>query len=147
MRIWSLHPKYLDSKGLVALWREALLAKLVLEGKTVGYKNHPQLNRFKQASSPVDCINQYLSLIYKEASARGYNFNESKIEWDFHPTSLNVTIGQLKYETTHLINKLKVRNTKRFYELKNKKKVEPHPLFKLVEGDIEGWEITENKRL
>jgi hypothetical protein len=33
MRIWSLHPKYLDSKGLVALWRESLLAKNVLRDK------------------------------------------------------------------------------------------------------------------
>ena len=40
MRIWSLHPKYLDAKGIVALWRETLLAKHVLEGKTKGYKNH-----------------------------------------------------------------------------------------------------------
>jgi len=46
MRIWSLHPKYLDAKGLVALWRDALLARHVLQGKTTGYKNHPQLNRF-----------------------------------------------------------------------------------------------------
>jgi len=46
MRIWSLHPKYLDTKGLVALWRDALLARHVLQGKTTGYKNHPQLNRF-----------------------------------------------------------------------------------------------------
>jgi hypothetical protein len=49
MRIWSIHPKYLDIKGLVALWREALLAKHVLEGRTKGYRNHPQLDRFKLA--------------------------------------------------------------------------------------------------
>ena len=64
MRIWSLHPKYLDSKGLVALWRETLLAKHVLEGKTKGYKNHPQLNRFKEIKDPIGVINQYLSEIY-----------------------------------------------------------------------------------
>ena len=52
MRIWSLHPKYLDTKGLVALWRETLLAKHVLEGKTKGYRNHPQLDRFKKAQNP-----------------------------------------------------------------------------------------------
>lgn len=23
MRLWSSHPKYLDAKGIVALWREA----------------------------------------------------------------------------------------------------------------------------
>lgn len=37
MRIWSLHPSYLDAKGLVALWRETLLAQKVLLGATVGY--------------------------------------------------------------------------------------------------------------
>ena len=29
MRIWSIHPRYLDARGLVALWREALLARAV----------------------------------------------------------------------------------------------------------------------
>ena len=37
IRIWTLHPKYLDAKGLVAVWREALLAKHVLENKAKGY--------------------------------------------------------------------------------------------------------------
>ena len=43
MRLWSIHPRYLDSMGLVALWREALLAQAVLRGETKGYKFHPQL--------------------------------------------------------------------------------------------------------
>lgn len=43
MRLWSLHPQYLDAKGLVALWREGLLAQAVLAGQTRGYKRHPQL--------------------------------------------------------------------------------------------------------
>ena len=38
MRLWSIHPKYLGTKGLVALWREALLAQKVLQGNTKGYK-------------------------------------------------------------------------------------------------------------
>jgi hypothetical protein len=52
MRIWSLHPTLLDTKGLVALWREALLAKHVLSGSTIGYQNHPQLKRFKSSPNP-----------------------------------------------------------------------------------------------
>lgn len=60
MRICSLHPKYSDAKGLVALWREALPAKHVLEGKTTGYKKHPQLIRFKECESSIDLINSYL---------------------------------------------------------------------------------------
>ena len=144
MRIWSLHPKYLDSKGLVALWREAILAKHVLEGKTTGYINHPQLNRFKQAKIPVDCINHYLSHVYKEATSRGYSFNKDKIDWKFNLTILSVTSGQLKYELTHLLNKLVIRDAKMYHELVNKTKIEPHPLFKLVEGEIEEWEIVGN---
>ncbi len=35
MRLWTLHPKYLDPRGLVALWREALFAQAVLRGWTV----------------------------------------------------------------------------------------------------------------
>ena len=144
MRIWSLHPKQLDTKGLIALWREALLAKHVLEGKTVGYLNHPQLNRFKQAKNPKECINQYLSDVYKEATLRGYNFNKDKIDWGFNPTKLNLTRGQLKYETTHLLSKLKIRDTKRYNELNIETEFKPHPLFELIEGDIEEWEIVVN---
>jgi hypothetical protein len=36
MRLWSLHLKYLDAKGLVAVW--GLLAKKVSKEKTKGYK-------------------------------------------------------------------------------------------------------------
>ena len=80
MRIWSLHPSLLEVKGLVALWRETLLAKHVLLGKTKGYKNHPQLDRFKKCKAPVKVIDQYLLSVYEEAVWRGYNFDKSKIE-------------------------------------------------------------------
>jgi hypothetical protein len=43
MRLWSLHPQYLDPAGLVAVWREGLLARAVFAGQTTGYKHHPQL--------------------------------------------------------------------------------------------------------
>jgi hypothetical protein len=49
MRIWSLHPRYLDRQGLTAGWREGLLAQKVLTGTTKGYRNHPQLRRFRAA--------------------------------------------------------------------------------------------------
>ena len=97
MRIWSLHPKYLDVKGLVALWRETLLAKHVLEGKTKGYRNHPQLDRFKKSKSPLNAINQYLSEVYKEATNRGYNFDVTKFNPVEKPLKMTVTAGQLNY--------------------------------------------------
>jgi hypothetical protein len=37
MRLWTLHPRYLDSQGLVALWREGLLAQAVLRNRTRGF--------------------------------------------------------------------------------------------------------------
>src|SRR6185437_1163016 len=139
MRIWSLHPKYLDTKGLVALWRETLLAKHVLEGKTKGYKNHPQLNRFKKLKSPTNAINCYLASIYNEAEARGYNFSKEKIDWQFKKCSIYVTQGQLDYETAHLLNKLKARDKVKYSEVKSIKKLQTHPLFKTKDGDVEDW--------
>lgn len=141
MRIWSIHPKYLDTKGLVALWRETLLAKHVLEGKTKGYKNHPQLNRFKNSNNPVDCINNYLAIIHEEATSRQYSFDKNKVDWKFRKRCLTVTMGQLKYEVSHLLNKLQSRDPGKYQLLKKISLVEPHPLFKVVDGGIEDWEI------
>lgn len=147
MRIWSLHPKYLDAKGLIALWRETLLAKHVLEGKTSGYKNHPQLDRFRKSKKPIETINQYLAEIYVEACNRGYNFDKKKINWDFKRSKLTVTTKQLDYETNHLLKKLQTRDLKKHNELKLKSVIDTHPIFELIEGEIEDWEIlpgTEN---
>ena len=79
MRLWSIHPCYLDAKGLVALWREGLLAQNVLIGNTKGYKNHPQLIRFKNTNNPLGAIACYLRDVVDEADKRGYNFNRNKI--------------------------------------------------------------------
>ncbi len=141
MRIWSLHPKYLDAKGIVALWRETLLAKHVLQGKTKGYKNHPQLNRFKKLKNPVDAIDQYLDAVLQEAIRREYHFDEGKISQTFKRTKLSVTSGQMHYETTHLLKKLKTRDPLRYKQFKLIEEAEPHPLFRVVKGEVEEWEI------
>jgi asparagine synthetase A len=140
MRVWSIHPKYLDSKGLVALWRETLLAKNVLENKTKGYKNHPQLTRFRESKKPIDCIDQYLWEVYKEAKKRNYSFNKNKIRQIIKSITLTVTTGQLDFEIEHLKAKLKLRDREKLKELLATKKFEPHPLFKIIEGKIEPWE-------
>lgn len=145
MRIWSIHPKYLDNKGLIALWREVLLAKKVLEGKTKGYKNHPQMNRFKISKKPINNINLYLSYVYNEAFKRGYNFDKSKIDNYIETKELKVTHGQLDYEWSHLLNKLKLRDPKKYEELTKLKKFEHHPIFTIVKGNIEDWEIVNQK--
>lgn len=146
MRIWSLHPEYLDAKGLVALWRETLLAKNVLKGKTTGYTNHPQLLRFRQAKKPLEAINQYLSEIYLESLRRNFNFDKQKIDWSFKKSRLPVTVGQIEYEAKHLSAKLKARDIIKYKELKSRSTYNIHPLFFLVKGDIEKWEILPDDR-
>jgi len=146
MRIWSLHPKYLDTKGLVALWREALLAKHVLEGKTKGYKNHPQLNRFKKAKNPIDLINQYLAGVYDEAISRNFNFDKNKINWTFRKSKVPVTTDQVNYEVEHLLSKLKKRDLEKYKELKSQSTIDNHPIFKSVQGEIEEWEIIDDAK-
>ena len=142
MRLWSLNPKYLDSKGLLAVWREGLLAKKVLEGRTKGYKNHPQLIRFKNFEEPLSAINSYLYYIFLESQHRGYSFNESKISFIKSRKTITITKGQLKYELEHLLKKLKIRDQKKFNEVKNLNlsKIETNPIFKVIEGKIEHWE-------
>jgi len=141
MRIWSLHPKYLDTKGLVALWRETLLSKNVLEDKTKGYKNHPQLTRFKNSDNPLQGINQYLEAVYQESVTRGYHFNKDKCNFCHELLNLTVTRRQIEYELQHLLKKLKTRDIERYHRLLKETNIEPHPLFKIIDGEIEEWEI------
>ena len=140
MRIWSLHPKYLDSKGLVALWRETLLAKHVLEGKTKGYLNHPQLQRFKKAKRPIECINQYLYAVYEESVERNYNFDKNKFNQEFTPSELPVTNEQIIYEKNHLLKKLKSRDRDKYCDLVDVIQIEANPIFRVINGKIEDWE-------
>ena len=140
MRLWSLHPKYLDVKGIVALWREGLLAKHVLEGRTKGYTNHPQLARFKACQDPVAAIHQYLAVVCIEAESRGYHFDRSKISWNVTPQTLSVTRGQLQYEVAHLYAKLTTRDPVRAQALQACKRIASHPMFQLVKGPMESWE-------
>ena len=140
MRIWSIHPKYLDSKGIVALWREALLAKNALEGKTTGYCNHPQLDRFKNSKNPIDAINQYLSNIYDESVDRHFNFNITKFKKPVVPLLLTVSEGQLIFEFEHLLCKLKGREINLYNTIKETTTIIPHPMFKTIKGKVEKWE-------
>jgi hypothetical protein len=143
MRLWSLHPKYLDPQGLVALWREALLAQAVLQGKTKGYKYHPQLKRFQESPSPRRYIAAYLKEVHAEATRRGYSFDGSKIgrSTGVRARSLKVTRGQLEYEWIHLRRKLKIRNLNKYKEIEGTKIPKAHLIFKIIAGDVENWEV------
>lgn len=141
MRLWSLHPRYLDAKGLVALWRESLLAQAVLAGRTRGYQRHPQLARFRHSSAPVKYIAAYLGAVYAEATHRGYCFDVAKIGVEEPLEPLVVTQGQLSYEWAHLTAKLRVRACSWLAQFASVEIPEPHPLFRVTPGGVAEWEI------
>ena len=141
MRLWTLHPRYLDPQGLVALWREALLARAVLRGETRGYRHHPQLHRFQAHATPRSAISVFLAGVHAEAQTRGYSFDGRKIgPVRAALARIPTTVGQLDYEWQHLLTKLRVRNPDLFARWRSLRVPEAHPLFEIVPGGVEGWE-------
>lgn len=145
VRLWSIHPSYLDWKGLGGLWREALLAQAVLLNRTRGWKNHPQLLRFKNHRTPISAIGYYLLEIHGEARRRGYSYDKSKIVESVETVEpITITDGQLIYELVILKERLKKRDPKKYGELLKLEEAEsrpkPHPIFIVIEGEVEPWE-------
>ena len=141
MRIWSIHPKYLDWKGLGAQWREALLAQKVLQGETKGWRNHPQLNRFKEHPEPLKAVGYYLLEIHKESKKRDYNYNYSKIlEPVDSVEKIPINLGQIEYEYKILMERLEKRTPHKHKENLKIQKIIPHPLFTTRIGPPERWE-------
>jgi hypothetical protein len=140
VRLWTVHPQYLDARGLVAVWREALLARAVLRGRTRGYRHHPQLARFRGRANPVACLNAYLRAIYDESVRRGYRFDRTKLGRVVTRRRVPETTGQLAYEWAHLRRKLKGRDPRRYRALANTHRPLAHPLFVLRAGPVQAWE-------
>lgn len=141
---------YLDTKGLVACWRETLLAQKVLQGLTKCYRNHSQLIRFSSHPNPLQAIGLYLHHLQAEGTKRGFKFDYSKII--FAPQTagdqvvkISVTSEQVKYEFMWLLSKLKKRDDERYKtfsanKLETHTDISIHPLFDVSVGDIEHWE-------
>ena len=142
MRLWTIHPQYLDGKGLVAAWREGLLAQKVLRGETRGYTRHPQLERFRAQSDPVGVIGAYLVLLAKEAARRGYAFDLSKISAPRFGGRLVETRGQLLFEWRHLKRKLRGRAPRLHRQCLGLDCPRASPLFRIVKGPVRVWEKT-----
>lgn len=140
MRLWSLHPCWLDPQGLVAAWREGLLARAVLAGRTRGYRQHPQLERFRAHPSPRLAINAWLAAIHDEATARGYAFDRSRFGSLREVEPIALTRGQLDFEWAHLANKLAHRSPAQFERLQQAPRPTCHPLFRLRAGPVASWE-------
>lgn len=141
MRLWSLHPEYLDVKGLTACWREGLLARKVLSGGTRGYLHHPRLIRFRSMPDPVLALDTYLQAVLEEARRRGYRFDSTKISPGNDSLRMQVTSGQLIFEAEHLRRKLRMRQPLSCANLPEDNRVKPHPMFDIIEGGVEKWEI------
>lgn len=140
MRLWSLHPRYLDPQGLVALWREALLARAVLQGKTRGYRHHPQVMRFRAHAAPRAAICTYLAAVHAEAQRRGYAFDGSKIGRARCEGVIPVARGQVEYEWEHLLLKLSKRSPEYYRKWRAVRTPQIHPLMRRCAGGIEPWE-------
>jgi len=140
VRLWTLHPRYLDPQGLVALWREALLARAVIRGSTRGYRHHPQLARFRSHAAPRSAISSYLSAICEEATSRGYSFDASKVGRSRASVPILATAGQVEYEWRHLLQKLQARNPAIYSRWKALEVREVHPMFEVVPGPVAEWE-------
>ena len=140
MRLWTVHPRYLDAKGLVAVWREALLAQKVLQGATKGYKHHPQLVRFQAAPDPLAAIATYLIGVHDEAERRGYAFEVSRIAHAPQRGLISDTKGQLLYEWSHLKHKFQTRDPVRYWDCQTVDVPRPHSLCRIVAGEVEAWE-------
>ncbi len=146
MRLWSLHPKYLDAAGLVALWREGLLAKKVLEGKTKGYKAHPQLERFRAAKDPARAVTEYLAAVADEADARGYRFDRSKLGGASAPKRpfAAVADGQARSDWSWFSAKSAKRSpawrAEKLSGLPEGFLPDPHPSFRWEKGPVAVWE-------
>ena len=139
MRLWTVHPRYLDSKGLVAVWTEGLLAQKILAGNAKG-SPHPQLSRFRSQRDPIAAIGSYLAGVAEEAEHRHFNFDTGKISPFRLEGQVVETRGQLLYEWGLLKSKLQARAPETLQQLRNITLPEPHPLFRIVPGKVRDWE-------
>lgn len=140
MRLWSIHPKYLDRQGLGALWREGLLAQAVLRNRTVGYRAHPQLQRFRDSGRPLGLISAYLYAVWREARRRGYHYDLHRIAGRPGPGRIPAPRGQLQWEWVHLRRKLRARSPEVLARWVQVVVPQAHPVFQPVPGGMADWE-------
>lgn len=140
MRIWSIHPVNLDTKGLCGAWRE-LLGAIKSCDPSVGYSRHSQLIRWRNATDSIEMMRNALAhyglTLYQEAKRRKYHFNVNKLKpYLIAPKPiLPVNVGQFEYEWEFLRKKCLTRNPD-WVMIKK----EVNPMFVLRDGGIEPWE-------
>lgn len=116
------------------------MAQAVLRGKTRGYRNHPQLERFRMHRFPQKAIAFYLWSIYEESCRRGYCFDEVKILEAKSRTAIRETEGQLEYEWRLLKSRVKERSPSTYINIADIDSPRAHPIFRIVPGSVNDWE-------
>jgi hypothetical protein len=111
----------------------------VLYGRTVGYRRHPQLERFRACGLPRAAIDAYLMAVHAEAVARGYDFDRTKFRKK-ECRVIPVTKGQLEYEWDWLMGKLRKRSPAVYRLHRAVSAPRPHPLFRVRPGPRAEWE-------
>lgn len=107
--------------------------------QTRGYRQHPQLARFRGHAAPELAIDAHLAAVREEASERGYAFDRSKLGAIQAVAGIEATSGQLACEWEHLLRKLVVRHA----ALAGRRRDEAPaclPLFVIAPGPIAAWE-------
>ena len=92
--------------------------------------------RFRAQTQPLSAIAEYLTAVHTEALSRGYNFDKSKIGQILTPTPMQVTLGQMEYETQHLLAKLAVRSPLLYQQYYLITMFEAHPMFTVRAGEV-----------
>lgn len=132
MRLWSIHPKYLDKHALIALWREGLLAQKALSGKGLVDEANVQLVRFKKSANPVRAIGSYLSFVASEGAKQGCKLNHERIlQPNFEAKFMTTDVAQMELEVEQLKARMKTRNKDKFKLLTDVHKFEANPVFTL----------------
>ncbi len=122
------------------MWREALLAQAVLADEAKGYRNHPQLDRFRAVTRPAAHITEYPRAVHTESIERNYCFDESKTGRPRSARRLAVTSGQIDFEWQHLMKKIETRAPERHEKFTPILSPDLHPLFRVIPGGIADWE-------
>ena len=88
----------------------------------------------------MNAVNNYLKGVWEESNKRNFKFNAQKIGSVRSSGKISVSTGQVQFEVIHLLKKLKERDKVKYNILRNRAKIETHPLFRKTAGRIEDWE-------
>ena len=151
MRLWSLNPAYLDDASLRELWDDCMRAKKQMERLTEypnGSRPHPQLLRFFRTPGPLGAFSDYMWGVLDAIAQRGLYCGAQRKNAIPRPRSgshmyMSVTAGQMEIETWLYGAKLvKERgNGEKYVQFWSIPEPQPHPLFQIVRGAVERWEM------